>query len=309
MESYGLYRLGFKRDHLPETCQSGAMRSIVLGIVLALAGSAVADRAKSPAIEILERAAENQKSKAALAAALAELDALIAKEPRNADAHYARGFVLSRSGKLEEAVAAYDKAFELDATLADAPYNAGVVLGRMGKPKEAVVRFDRALGVNKKHVDAAYNAGQIYYDLEDHAKAAARWETALKLAPEDFQIAKKLVQAYVALAKPTKVRAARARVFAMWKAGKDPDQSKTYVYDQFKAGKYHVHVYEAFDPSAFVFQAKIAIGDKLHGTITLEQLAITVDKAGERSTAAQFKKAPAYAVFKDAVKKLVGERF
>lgn len=84
----------------------------------------------------------------------------------------------------------------------------------MGNVKEAAARFDRALQVNKKHVDAAYNAGQSYYDLDDYANAAARWETAVKLAPEDFQVAKKLVQAYVALAKPAKVKAARARVFA-----------------------------------------------------------------------------------------------
>lgn len=96
----------------------------------------------------------------------------------------------------------------------------------------------------------------------------------------------------------------------MWKAGKDPDQGTTYVYDQFKAGRYHVHVYEAFDPTAFVYQAKLAIGDKLHGTITLEPgLAISVEKGDERSTAARHQKPPAYAVFKDAVKQLVGERF
>ena len=294
------------------------MRTLfVLGLVLALAGTAAGDAAKSQAIEILERAIANQKSKASLTAALAELDALIAKNPKDADAHYARGWILSRTKKDDEAVAAYDKAFELDARLADAAYNAGVVLGRMGNAKEAVIRFERTLKVNKKHVDAAYNAGQSYYDLEDFANAAARWETAAKLAPDDFQIAKKLVQAYVALAKAPKIKTARARVFAMWKAGKDPDGTKSYVHDQFKAGKYHIYVHEGFDPGdvGFVYQAKITAGDKQLGTIVLEptgsQYVITVAKGSEKATLSQhaYKRAPDYSAFKALAQKLIAERF
>ena len=294
------------------------MRTVfVLGLVLALAGMAEADVAKSQAIEILERAIANQKSKASLASALTELDALIAKNPKDADAHYARGWILSRTRKDEDAVVAYDKAFELDASLADAAYNAGVVLGRMGNAKEAVVRFERTLKVNAKHVDAAYNAGQSYYDLDDFANAAARWETAAKLAPDDFQIAKKLVQAYVALAKAPKIKTARARVFAMWKAGKDPDGTKSYVYDLYKAGKYHIHVHEGFDPPdvGFVYQAKITIGDKQPGSIMLEptgsQYVITVVKGSEKATLSQYayRKPPEYSAFKALAQKLIAERF
>lgn len=299
------------------------MRTLfVLALTLAVAGGAAADTPKKPAIEILERAIANQKSKASLASALAELDALIAKDPKNADAHYARGWVLSRTSKNEDAVAAYDRAFELDPTLADAPYNAGVVLGRMGNSKEAVIRFERTLKVDKKHVDAAYNAGQSYYDLDDYTKAAARWETATKLSPDDFQIAKKLVQAYVALNQPAKVKAARARVFAMWKAGKSTD--KNYVYDQFNAAKYRVFVYETFDTAgdlAYVYQAKVTLGGKSLGSINLETSAVIreqgtpyivgIDKDGEHSTLAQhaFKKLPEYSAFKTLVQKLVGEKF
>jgi tetratricopeptide (TPR) repeat protein len=290
---------------------------LALGLVLAVASAAVADQAKSQAIAILERAIANQKSKASLATALADLDGLLAKNPKDPDAHYARGWVLSRMKKDDEAIAAYDKAFELDPTLADAAYNAGVVLGRTGNAKEAAARFDRALKANKRHVDAASNAGQSYYDIEDYANAAARWETAAKLAPDDFQVAKRLLQAYVALAKPPKVKTARARVFAMWKAGKDPDGSKHYLYDLFKAGKHQVYVHEAFDPSdsGFVYQAKIAIGDKASGSVTLDagdkQFVITVEKAGERTTLSQYsyKKPPDYAAFKTLVQKLVAERW
>jgi tetratricopeptide (TPR) repeat protein len=300
--------------------------------LLAITRPAVADpkpepapnTARSEALAILERAIANEKSQASLTSALADLDALLVKNANDPDAHYARGWVLSRTGKNEDAVAAYDRAFELDAKLSDAPYNAGVVLGRMGNSTEAAVRFERALKVNPKHVDAAYNAGQSYYDVKDYAKAAARWETAAKLAPDDFQIAKKLVQTYVALDKPAQAKRARDKVFAMWKSGKDPDKLKSYVYDQFFVGKYHVYVYEAFDTSgdlAYVWQAKVTVKDKSLGSVNLETSAVIrasgtpyilgVDKDSEHATLPEhaWKKQPDYKTFKQLATKIIEARF
>lgn len=303
------------------------MRRFVVLLLLALASSATADTKKSEALVILERAIENQNNAKILEQVLSELDALVTKNAKDPDAHYARGWVLSRTGKNNnQAVAAYDKAFELDPRLADAAYNAGVVLGRNGDAKDAIVRFERALKVNPKHVDAAYNAGQSYYDLGDFANAAARWETAAKLQPDDFQIAKKLVQAYVALGKADKVKKARDTVFKMWKSGKDPETGKlkSYVYDQFVSGKYHVYVHEAFDTSgdlAYVYQAKIALKDKVVGSVNLETSAVLrekgvpfilgIDKAGEHTTVAEhaWKKLPDYGVFKELVGKMIAAKF
>lgn len=295
------------------------MRLAVFVVLLGLAGHAAADkddRPKSPALEVLERAIDNQKSKAALAAALAELDGMIAKAPNDSDAYYARGWVLSRTGRNDDAVAAYDRSFELDNKQADAAYNAGVVLGRAGKHKDAAARFERALQANPKHVDAAYNAGQSYYDLDDFANAAARWEVAASLARDDFQIAKKLVQAYVALVKPAKIKEARARVFALRKSLKNDD--KNYVYDQFAIGKYHIVVYEAFEPSELlhVFTAKVTLGDKSLGSVNLEVAAggnyvVGIDHEATHTVIAEhsYKKIPDYPSFKQLVKELIANRF
>jgi tetratricopeptide (TPR) repeat protein len=293
------------------------LRGLVVVVLLAI-GAVRAD-AKSEAIAILERAIAGEKNPKVLADALAELDGLIAKNPKDADAHYARGFVLSRTGKNNEgAVAAYDKAFELDNRLADAAYNAGVVLGRIGNAKEAAVRFERALKVAPKMVDAAYNAGQSYYDLGDYALAAARWETAAKLSPDDFQIAKKLVQAYVATGKADKVKKARDRVFAMWKAGKVPDaKARSYLYDQFTAGKHHVYVYEAFETTSetpFVYQAKVALKDKVVGSILLETSAdkgfvVALDKDEKMLLPESWKKPPDYKTFRALVIKTIDAKF
>jgi tetratricopeptide (TPR) repeat protein len=284
------------------------MRWLALVVVLAVAGRAAADDNKSEALVVLERAIAAEKDPKALAKALDDVDALIAKRAKDPDAHYVRGWILSRSGKNNnEAVAAYDNAYELDPRLVDAAYNAGVVLGRMGEPKQAIIRFDRALKGNPKHVDAAYNAGQAFYDLGNFKDAAARWEIAAALTPDDFQIAKKLVQAYVALGKPDKIKKSRDRVIAMWRAS--DGTSKSYVYDQFASGKYHVYMHEMFDASDVIWQAKIALKDKVIGTITLEvskgTFSAIVEKAGERAPETVWKTQPEYPVFKALVQKTI----
>jgi tetratricopeptide (TPR) repeat protein len=303
------------------------MRSLIaLGLAFALVGTAVAEESKSPALVILERAIAREKKPGVLDQALADLDALIVKNSKDADAHYARGWVLSHAGKNEPAVVAYDRAFELDAKLSDAPYNAGVVLGKLGNSKEAAIRFERALAANPKHVDAAYNAGQSYYDAKDFAKAAQRWELAAKLQPDDFGISKKLVQAYVALDKPAETKRARDKVFALWKSTKDPEvkKLKSYVYDQLDVGKYHVYVYEAFETGgdlAYVYQFKVTLNDKSLGSVNLETSAVIreqgvpyilgVDKGGEHSTMGDhaWKKLPDYKTFKALATKTIEAKF
>lgn len=253
---------------------------LVLAALVMFSGPAVADDTKdSEGIAILRTAMEHEKDPAALGESLAKLDDLVKKQPKQADAHYARGWVLSRLDRGDEAVAAYDKAFALDKRLADAAYNAGVVLARAGKQKDAVARFDKALAADPKHVDAAYNAGQGYYDLKQFAKAAERWSAAQKLAPEDFNAAKKLLQAYVALGKPAEAAKARDKVFALKKAATDPGlvKMKSFVFDQYDVGKFHIFVYEAFDTSgdlAYVYQFQVTEKDKPIGSVNLETSAV-----------------------------------
>ncbi|TMQ20110.1 MAG: tetratricopeptide repeat protein [Deltaproteobacteria bacterium] len=182
---------------------------VATGLMLAMTSSVHAD---SEARAILDKAIKNERDKKVLDESLAALDRLLAKTAKDPEAHYARGWVLSRLERPAEAVAEYDQALAIDPKLADAAYNAGVVLGGLKKEKEAVVYFDRALAINPKFVDAAYNAGQGYYNLKDFVHAAERWIAAEKLAPEDFAVARKLVQVHHALHKDAEAAKARPRL-------------------------------------------------------------------------------------------------
>jgi tetratricopeptide (TPR) repeat protein len=224
------------------------------------------------------------------------------------------------TGKNEDAVNEYARAFQLDPQLVTAAYNAGVVEGRIGHLHEAAAWFERALKVDPKHADAAYNAGHTYYELKDYKKAAARWELAMKLEPDDFQIAKRLVQTYVAQNNKPQVKRARDRLFAMWRSNPENHKQKSYIYDVFPWGKYKVAVYEMFEPSIDpaipMFEAHIELNDKLVGKVNLEQtkdgyLIGVVDKSGGHTTVltSLWKKEPDYPTFRGAVGKTIDSKF
>ena len=300
-------------------------RLVPVLLVLALGVHPRAAAADGKAQAILERAIANEKQLGELDKALSELDTLLARSPRDADAHYARGWVLSHQGKDEPAIAAYDRAFAIDKTLADAAYNAGVVLARLGRSKDAADHFDRALVANPKLVDAAYNAGQSYYEQKKFAKAAERWRAAATLAPDDFQIAKKLVQVYVALGDDAKAAKARDTVYMLWRSAKDPAISKlrSYVYDQFEVDRFRVYAYEAFDVSgdlAYVYQFTVTDKDKVVGSVNLETSAASreqgvpyllgMDKAGSHtSLGVTWNRLPDYRTLKAEATKAIKARF
>jgi tetratricopeptide (TPR) repeat protein len=290
------------------------MRSVVLALALALAASPAAADPK-PA-EILEKAIAKQTDPKALEGSLAEIEAVLKKAPKDPDAHYAHGWILSHLGRSDQAIEAYDRAFELDRTLADAAYNAGVVLAHLGKTSDAVERFDRALAANPKLVDAAYNAGQSYYDLKKYAKAAERWRSAAALAPDDFATAKKLVQAYVALDDTRQATRWRDKVFELWKATKDAELKKltAYVYDQFDVDANHVYAFEAFEPKDYVFRFAVTEKDKPLFDVVLAPsstgYALWVDKAGARTgVGVMWNRQPDYKTVKaEAIKAIRAKR-
>jgi tetratricopeptide (TPR) repeat protein len=242
---------------------------VVLGLVLAMASSV---RADSAARTILEKAINGASDKQVLADSLVALDRLLEKDRKDPEVRYARGWVLSRLGRAVEAVAEYDQALALDPKFAEAAYNAGVVLSDLKKEKEAVAYFDKALAIDKALVDAAYNAGQGYYNLKDFARAVERWTTAQASAPDDFAVAKKLVQAYHALRKDAEAARARDKVFALHAAGK-AGGAKDFVFDQFDVGGHHVYAAETFDTSsdlAYVYRFDVEHNGKIVGSVNLE---------------------------------------
>jgi tetratricopeptide (TPR) repeat protein len=278
-----------------------------------------------PAYEaILDASDAAPQDSAAQQRALARIDAEIAGQPKVALNHYVRGRILSRLGRDPEALGAYEEALRRDATLANAHYNAGAVLARLSRLKEAALRFDRALEMDPS-ADAAYNAGQAYYSLKDFASSLDRFRRAHELAPADFNAAKKLMQAQLALGREADAWKTRSRVLKLWKTSRDPAVRglREYVLDQFEIGTLHVLAYETLAPAedlAYVYTFRVlGPDDKAIGSVQLETSAVIremgfpylmgVSRGAQHQTPGiGFKTLPKYSEVKAAATKLIAER-
>lgn len=92
--------------------------------------------------------------------AAASYEKVVQKNGANNTAHYNLGNALYKSGKIDEAIASYDKAIAgMDKPLekADANYNKGVVLQNNKKIAECIEAYKNALRLNPDHEDARQN--------------------------------------------------------------------------------------------------------------------------------------------------------
>ena len=115
------------------------------------------------------------------------------------------GATLKDQGKLDEAIACYNKALSLKPEYAEASYNMGVVLHDQGKLDEAIACYNKALSLKPEYAEAYNNMGstlQAQGKLEeaivsvnkvlslkpDYAEAHRNLSNLVKYQPDDAQI-------------------------------------------------------------------------------------------------------------------------
>lgn len=231
---------------------------LLLVCCLAPASPALAQAARDEAHAILERAIANAEKPAELQAALAQLDTLAAHNTPDALIEYARGWVSSRLGHTDEAIAAYRRSIAIDGSMGDSHYNLGVLLTEKGRKEDALRCFEEALRADPKNGDAAYNAAQVNYDYERYGAALEKWRIAQKLAPNDFQVARKILQALNALGLQEEAAIARDNVRGILRGRLDPAAKNItrYCFDQLPMAEANrVFAYEYLDegPAARVY--------------------------------------------------------
>ncbi|GIW71099.1 MAG: hypothetical protein KatS3mg102_0641 [Planctomycetota bacterium] len=117
------------------------------------------------------------------AQALAELDALLARAPADAGAHYLRGIVLEESGEYAEAIAAFDRALALAPELERAYYHRGIARFLAGDRQGALSDLERAVACEPDFLFAVYNLGVVAAALRDWTRAQQAFARALELDP------------------------------------------------------------------------------------------------------------------------------
>ena len=91
---------------------------------------------------------------------------------------------LSDLGRLEEALASYERALALKPDFVEAWNNQGTALGALERHEEALASYGRALVLEPDHVEAHVNRGNALRGLQRHPEALASYEHALALRPD-----------------------------------------------------------------------------------------------------------------------------
>jgi len=98
------------------------------------------------------------------------------------------GTVLTKQGKLDEAVASYKRALEIKPDYAEAHNNLGAALTEQGKLDEAVASYKRALEIKPDYAEAHNNFGTVLTKQGKLDEAVASCKRALEIKP-DYAVA------------------------------------------------------------------------------------------------------------------------
>jgi tetratricopeptide (TPR) repeat protein len=126
-----------------------------------------------------------------LSGALMTWSAVIAINPKNADAYYSRAIVKNELHTWKNALRDYDAALEVAPTFASALLNRGSVKDDNGDYLGAISDYDTVIALSDADdltkTRAYFNRGNTKLNLKDKSGACADWNEALKRGEQDAQ--------------------------------------------------------------------------------------------------------------------------
>ena len=127
-------------------------------------------------------AANNAQGK--LEEAIAAHNKALLIKPDFAEAHNNIGAAFQSQGKFEEASAAYNKALLIKPDYARAHYNLGITLQELGRLEEAVASYRKAIALIPDYAEAHYNLGNTLQELGRSKDAEASYRKAIAFKPD-----------------------------------------------------------------------------------------------------------------------------
>jgi tetratricopeptide (TPR) repeat protein len=104
--------------------------------------------------------------------------------PENPNTLYARARLLQDLGRIDEAIAAYEKITSENPDCENCFYNLGAIWLEVKKdPKKALGFFTRAIEINPSYVEAYFARGYTYTKLKDKESAKADYNMCLRITP------------------------------------------------------------------------------------------------------------------------------
>lgn len=116
---------------------------------------------------------------------------IVAQNPKNVTAQIQLANLLYDSGKYEQSVGHYEKAFALDPKNVNVSTDLGTALWYTGKADAALAQFEKSLAIQPDHPQTLFNVGIVKRDgKNDKAGAIAAWERLLAANPTYTEAAK-----------------------------------------------------------------------------------------------------------------------
>lgn len=113
-----------------------------------------------------------------------ELEKKRAEKPDSITVHHQLGLVYRKAGRIEEALAALEKAIDLDPFSVESLVNLGGLYFDAGNMDKAQEVNERALSINSASAQANANLGLIWQNRMDAARALEYYENAVKHEPK-----------------------------------------------------------------------------------------------------------------------------
>jgi len=104
-------------------------------------------------------------------------------KPNAAAPQVGLGIVLGQTGKLDEAILHYVKALQVDPGYFVALVNLGNALLQEKQPDKAIIQLHKALEINPYVAEAYFDLGNAYFQKGQAAEAETQYEKALKMDP------------------------------------------------------------------------------------------------------------------------------
>ena len=119
------------------------------------------------------------------AAAIAQIDAALKINAGISDAHFNRGNVLKKLGRLDEALASYDAAAALKPDDPLILNSRGTVLRELNRFADALVDLNAVIALRPDFSEAFNNRGNVFQDMERYDEALADYAKAIALKPDN----------------------------------------------------------------------------------------------------------------------------
>jgi tetratricopeptide (TPR) repeat protein len=108
------------------------------------------------------------------------------------------GVVLFQTGRVDQAIAHYQKALEINPNYAEAHYNLGDAFVQKGQFDEAIIHYQKSLEIDPYHADTHLNMGNAFFRKGQFDEAMAQYREALRLEPNNGNVQNNLAKAEAA---------------------------------------------------------------------------------------------------------------